>query len=152
MFGYQTRYLLSLILLLPIFMFPTEKVPSSTKTTLTVKITDIRHDSGHLILCLSNEPDEFLTACIQEGKINVNGEKQLSMSFDNLDAGTYAISLFHDTNENGSLDTNFMGIPSEDFGFSNNPSLLFGAPKFKSCAIEVSDVGREIVIKMKKGF
>ena len=40
--------------------------------------------------------------------------------------GEYAIKLFHDENMDGELDSNFLGIPTEDHGFSNNASGTFG--------------------------
>src|SRR5579864_8327859 len=42
--------------------------------------------------------------------------------------GNYAVALFHDENANGHLDTNALGIPTEGYGFSNNPTLYFGPP------------------------
>jgi uncharacterized protein (DUF2141 family) len=42
--------------------------------------------------------------------------------------GFYAVALFHDANDNGHFDTNFAGIPTEGFGFSNNPTLYLGPP------------------------
>ena len=49
---------------------------------------------------------------------------------DDLPAGDYAVSLFHDRNRDGKLNTNFLGIPKEPFGFSNNPRVMFGPPSF----------------------
>ena len=40
----------------------------------------------------------------------------------------YAIKAYHDKNANGELDTNVLGIPVEDYGFSGNASGLFGPP------------------------
>jgi uncharacterized protein (DUF2141 family) len=44
--------------------------------------------------------------------------------------GGYAVSIYHDANGNGHFDQNFLGLPLEGFGFSNNPSTMLGAPKF----------------------
>ena len=62
--------------------------------------------------------------------------------------GKYAISIFQDSNNNTKLDTNFLGIPKEDFGFSNNKIGLFGPPSFKESSIELfSDKSIEIELK-----
>ena len=61
--------------------------------------------------------------------------------FPGLNTGTYAISVFHDENSNGKLDTNFMGIPREGVGASNNAKGHFGPPKFDAAAFQYS-VGR----------
>jgi uncharacterized protein (DUF2141 family) len=47
-----------------------------------------------------------------------------------LPFGEYAIKIYHDENGNDELDTNFLGIPKEGVGFSNNPSARFGEPGF----------------------
>ena len=51
--------------------------------------------------------------------------------------GAYALALFHDSNSNGILDKNFLGIPSERYGFSNNVHPLFSEPSFSSTVIEI---------------
>ena len=53
-----------------------------------------------------------------------------------LPNGDYAVSAFLDQNNNGKLDTK-LGIPSERFGFSNNPVIKFGAPTYGECEIKV---------------
>ena len=54
-----------------------------------------------------------------------------------LAPGRYALSAFHDENDNGELDTNLMGIPSEGYGFGNDASAAFGPPSFKAAAVDV---------------
>ena len=54
------------------------------------------------------------------------GETNLCLSAPS--AGAYAIALYHDENDNRKLDTNFIGIPREGFGFSNNPPIRLGLP------------------------
>ena len=56
-------------------------------------------------------------------------------SFD-IPPGTYAVKLYIDENENGKLDTNFFGIPKEQYGFSNN-TKAFGIPKFEAAAFAI---------------
>lgn len=56
--------------------------------------------------------------------------------FTNLNPGVYAVSTFHDENSNAKLDTNFLGIPKENYGFSNNASQPFGPPSFKEASFE----------------
>jgi len=58
------------------------------------------------------------------------------MTFTGLTAGTYAVSVFHDANVNGKLDT-FVGIPKEGYGFSRNPPFRPRAPRWNEAEIEV---------------
>ena len=54
-----------------------------------------------------------------------------------LPAGSYAVSLFHDENGNGKLDSNPAGIPRERYGFSRDARGHMGAPKFADAAVEL---------------
>ncbi len=67
-------------------------------------------------------------------------------SFD-IPPGTYAIKLHIDENENGELDTNFLGIPKEQYGFSNN-AKAFGIPKFESASFQLNEY-KKISIDLK---
>lgn len=59
-----------------------------------------------------------------------------SCVFQNVAAGRYAVAVWHDTNSNQKLDTNFVGIPKEPVGSSNNAKGQFGPPKFKDAAFD----------------
>ena len=56
---------------------------------------------------------------------------------EDLAPGRYALSAFHDENDNGELDTNLMGIPSEGYGFGNEASAAFGPPSFEAASVDV---------------
>jgi uncharacterized protein (DUF2141 family) len=53
--------------------------------------------------------------------------------------GTWAVLAYQDENDNGKLDRNLIGIPSEKYGFSRDAAGRFGPPKFDEAAIEVGD-------------
>lgn len=54
-----------------------------------------------------------------------------ALVFVDLPAGSYAVSIIYDRDADGELDTNFLGIPTEPFGFSNNATALFGPPSWQ---------------------
>lgn len=62
--------------------------------------------------------------------------------------GTFAITLMHDENENGVMDTNFLGIPIERYGFSKNPRPFLRAPTFKEAAFEVGTAPVNLDVKV----
>ncbi|WP_425638171.1 DUF2141 domain-containing protein [Algoriphagus yeomjeoni] len=66
----------------------------------------------------------------------VNGSSK--KTFTEVPAGKYAIIVFHDHDENGQIRKNKIGYPVDNFGFSNNPSLLFGVPSFEKCSQKVT--------------
>ena len=65
-----------------------------------------------------------------------------------LPAGRYAVNAFHDENNNGELDTNLVGIPSEGYGFANDPSTTFGPPDFEEAAVTVGEASGVVVLTM----
>jgi uncharacterized protein (DUF2141 family) len=76
--------------------------------------------------------------------LNGHGE----CNFTGLRPGTYAISVFHDENSNGKLDTNFLGIPKEGVGASNDAKGHFGPPKFADAAFQFPGGHLELKIAM----
>jgi uncharacterized protein (DUF2141 family) len=68
-----------------------------------------------------------------------------SLHFDGLPPGGYALAVIHDENGNKKLDT-FAGIPREGFGFSRNPPISFGPPRFAAARFTLTgDADRQQV-------
>lgn len=61
----------------------------------------------------------------------------VSVTFESLPLGTYAVSVFHDENEDGEINQGGFGIPLEGFGFSKNPPITTRAPEFSETAVIV---------------
>ncbi|MEO1392534.1 MAG: DUF2141 domain-containing protein [Cyanobacteria bacterium J06634_5] len=74
-------------------------------------------------------------------------EAVLIVTFADIEPGTYAVSVMHDENTDGTLNTGIFGIPTEGFGFSQNPEIGTSAPEFSEAAIVV--VGRETTTQVK---
>jgi uncharacterized protein (DUF2141 family) len=72
-----------------------------------------------------------------------------SVVFTNLKPGTYAVIVFHDANDNGKLDENWLGVPTEGYGFSNDAEGFLGAPSFKNAAVMIESHDRAIAITLK---
>ncbi len=68
------------------------------------------------------------------------------LEFFDVPEGDYALRMFRDINENGKLDTNALGIPSEPYTFSNNARSAFGPPDFNSAKFSVA--GSKTVISV----
>ena len=117
--------------------------------TLTLKVTDIRKDSGHLMITVESTADgwngkqkEAARAPIKA----VNGE--LVYRFENLPPGPCAVQVMHDENDNGKLDSNFLDIPSEGYGFSNNPRVMRRAT-FEETRFALPAAGSEIDVRLR---
>jgi uncharacterized protein (DUF2141 family) len=72
----------------------------------------------------------------------------VTYTFKDLPPGTYALGVFHDENDNGKLDTNFLGVPREGFGFSNNPTFL-RKPTFKESSFEITESLTQVTVRMR---
>jgi uncharacterized protein (DUF2141 family) len=106
--------------------------------TLTVNIDQIKEQSGKLHVALYRSEQSYqqgkdaVAALVKE----VSGDSQ-QLVFTDVAEGQYAIKIMHDANNNGELDRNIMGIPSEGYGFSNNAGQ-FGPASFKDAAFAVA--------------
>jgi len=98
--------------------------------TLTVEFEIAKYSKGKIYVALYSSADSFLKKPIKGTIITVTNGKATA-TFENVAAGTYAVSSFYDKNDNGKLDTNFLGIPKEPTAMSNNAKGSFGPPKFK---------------------
>ena len=67
-----------------------------------------------------------------------------------LKPGTYAVAVIWDQNENGVLDVfGPFKVPTEPYGFSQNPKLKLGPPKFKDCTFVVTETGGTLHVVLK---
>lgn len=114
--------------------------------SLSVEIKGVETVSGNIMVALYNSSETFLEKPFMTKKIEVTGDS-LMFKFDGLSKGNYALSLFQDINNNNKIDVGNMGIPTEKYGFSNNP-FLFGKPDFETCMF-IFDNDSTIVIELK---
>lgn len=106
---------------------------------LNLVVDNIRPVEGNLMIqVLDSEPAfDAETAVPTVAIIQRVDSSSLTFSMD-LPAGDYAIRIFHDVNHNGKLDENFIGMPKEPIGFSNNASYNFGPPGWSESKFELS--------------
>ena len=124
---------------------------AGNSSTLTVKMSGFRSDAGVAQVLLFRGKDGFpkdykKTYQVISSSITNGVSKAV---FSGLSAGSYAVSVLHDENWSGKMDTNWVGIPKEGVGTSNNASVLFGPPSYKVSSFEVDAATKTISIKMK---
>jgi len=103
---------------------------SAQNVKLTVAVSGLKNNSGTVKVGLYNSDGTFLKTTYKSVASKIKDNKAM-VTFDNLPAGEYAISTYHDENNNGKLDKNMMGIPSEDYAASNNAKGFMGPPAYK---------------------
>ncbi len=105
---------------------------------IIVNMSNFDSNDGKVLVGLYDSETNWLSKRIM-GDIVKLENKQCQVVFKNVPEGTYAVSIFHDENDNNKLDTNFLGIPKEDTGCSNNAPARFGPPKWKDAKFEVKN-------------
>ena len=120
---------------------------STCTVTIKVDMSGFVNDRGVSRVAVYLNPSHFNDPeyAVAKGAIDINDLKaswqvELRMAVQpeqsNEDLTRIAVCAYHDENENSTLDKNSFGIPSERYGFSNNPKRGFGPPKFNEAAIE----------------
>lgn len=127
-------------LILAISMLITSLVFSQPKATQDIVINILNFDSnqGKVFIGLYDTEENFLKVSVK-GLIAKVEYNKCSVTLKDIPVGVYAISVYHDENDNGNLDTNFLGIPKEDTGCSNNAPARFGPPKWEDAKFEVKN-------------
>ena len=111
-----------------------ETVLSQNKNcSLSIKISNIKSNKGEIALRLTSSTED-----VAIGRIAGIYDEACVIKIDSLCSGIYSISYFHDENSNDKLDTNWMGIPAEGYGFSNNAHSKFGSPSIKEREFEIN--------------
>ncbi len=104
--------------------------------SIHLQITGIENTDGVVRIGLYNSEKAFLEEKKETGGAVIDILKpKVSYVFDNLYSGSYAIAVWHDENNNQKLDTNILGMPIENYGFSNNKFGTFGPPDFDEVAV-----------------
>jgi uncharacterized protein (DUF2141 family) len=109
---------------------------------LTIEVSGITPDRGRIYVAVYDRADSFPTSGRQlVGQVLDPTARHLTAHFKDLPPGQYAAVAYQDSNGNGKLDKNFLGIPQEPYGFSNRARGSVGPPKFSEAAITLSPDG-----------
>jgi uncharacterized protein (DUF2141 family) len=134
---------------------------SAHAADLKVTLRDVRSDDGAVMIGLYDDPVGFVAA-IKDSTKNARLNEPTrrvgvsmratagfqSIVFTDLPPGRYAIIAFHDENDNGRLDENALGLPTEGYGFSNDARGLLSAPSFDAAAITMGAADMSIAISL----
>jgi len=132
---------LSIIVLLLVAFRPSEK------ETLKITITNVKINSGDVVVEIYNDKSNWLK--IPFRKLSIPSTQNVQTASFEVPYGNYAVTVYQDKNKNGEADMNFIGIPIELVGFGNNYKP-FGEPKFKSSTIEFGKTSKSHEIKLYK--
>ncbi|WP_198559795.1 DUF2141 domain-containing protein [Colwellia sp. 12G3] len=105
---------------------------------LTINISDVNQGKGHVMVGLYSGSEAFSQGKASFGSRVKADKTQEQVVFKDLPAGEYAIKIYQDENSNQKLDFNFIGIPKEGYGFSNNVGR-FGSPNYQEAKFTVKE-------------
>lgn len=133
---------------------PFRSLPAQTAetATLTVRVTGARNSKGKIGVTLFQNaqgfPDDTLKAFRQQS-VEIDAKTMSAqVTFKDLAQGTYAVSVLHDENGNGKMDKNFVGIPKEGYGASNNPKKKRRAPTFDEAKFSLNSSEQTVEITL----
>lgn len=118
----------------------------SQNSTLTVSVSSIKNNTGTLIAELYNSKEKFLKASFKTVSSAIKSNAA-SITFTGIPKGEYTVLVFHDENNNGKLDKNFIGMPKEPVACSNNAKGFMGPPKYDDAKFSIT-TDTKINIKM----
>ena len=105
---------------------------------LVLKVDEITAKKGVMMVALFNSEETYSSdkQTFSGQKVLVNANT-ITINFGDVPSGDYAIKLYQDENENGVIDKNVVGMPTEGYGFSNNGGAM-GQPKFEAAKFSVN--------------
>jgi uncharacterized protein (DUF2141 family) len=116
-----------------------------------IKVTNLDNKTGKLYIGWYTEASTFMkpkkTALVKI--IPVKDQAEITVDFEKVPGGTYAISTFLDENGNEDLDLSVVGKPKEKYGFSNNVTPAMRPADFEEAAFTVNGENKTLIIKLK---
>ena len=111
----------------------------ATSTKLTVEADEASGGMGAVKVAVWRNDKTFLKGEPYRSAFIEMKDGRAAVTFADLEPGEYAVSAFHDKNNNGRLDTNLAGKPTEPYGFSNDAKGTFGPPKFEKARFSINN-------------
>ena len=119
------------------------------KGDLVVTLENIKTTEGMIWLALYDSEESLFVRdnSILKG-IKVENIGKITVKMDNILFGTYALAIFHDVDNNGKLDQNVFGIPTEPYAFARKPKSKWRAPRYKELIFDFSEQDQSIRTKL----
>lgn len=119
--------------------------------TLTVQVKNVQQIQGCIRMAVYNDEHSFPseTRSFRGAYLPLKPGTKAQLDCE-LPFGQYAIAVYHDQNNNGKMDKNALGIPTEPYAFSNNVRVKWRAPRFREAAFGFNAVQQEITVVLNK--
>ena len=121
---------------------------------LRIEVSNLHSDGGSVYCALYAEPGTGFPTDQSKAKASVKAvikDRQSLCEFADLGPGVYAVTVLHDENGNGKMDTDWMGIPKEGYGATRDAKGFMGPPKFKDAAFTYKGGALTMQVRVKYG-
>jgi uncharacterized protein (DUF2141 family) len=113
---------------------------------LTITVQNLKNNNGLLTVELYNSKEKFLKTAYKSDSVAIKSNTAL-VTFIGIPKAEYTVMVYHDENNNGKLDKNFIGMPKEPVACSNNAKGFMGPPKYEDVKFTIT-ADKKINIKM----
>jgi uncharacterized protein (DUF2141 family) len=113
-------------------MIAIASIAAQAQNTLSIKITELEANTGTVYISLMDANEKQ----VQQAKGTVS-DGVCTVKFSNVEQGKYAVTYYHDANDNGKLDTGMFGKPVEGYGYSNDARGFMGPADFEDQIFEI---------------
>ena len=121
---------------------------SAHASDLTIRIDGVASADGDVKIALYNSADTFLAKPLRGVQAPAHaGTVEVKVA--DLPPGDYAFAVYHDANGNGKMDRNMVGMPTEDYAFSNNAMGKRGAPRYEDARIALPAEGATATVSLR---
>ena len=120
----------------------------ASAATLDVTVTNVRSAAGHVLIAVCDQSTFLQPTCRYHARAPA-AAGSVTVRLDDVPPGVYAAQAYQDENDNGKLDRNFLGIPTEGMGFSNDAPMKFGPPAFPAAAFTLRASGGQITFVLR---
>ena len=136
---------LALIITFLLSSFMSQAQTEAKGQIITVTIENIKNTNGKVLTSLHNAETFMKGIGLESSETKIEGDT-VTMTYQNILPGEYAIMVVHDENDNKQMDFELNGMPKEDYGMSNNP-MLYGPPTFEAAKFVLSNEDLNIKIR-----
>jgi uncharacterized protein (DUF2141 family) len=121
---------------------------AANAANVKVTVENVPNSRGEVHVDLCTEATFLGKDCPYDAAVPAR-RGRVTVTVPNVPPGRYAAVGYHDQNANHDLDLNALGMPTERYGFSNDPPMLMGPPLFKDSAFDVTDKDVEVKLRLK---
>lgn len=137
---------INFMFLISFFFFSVIFCFAQTNGNIKIDVLRLKSNKGKVkVLLYANSTDYKKEKVYKELYLTITSSSAIG-EFKDIPIGNYGIMVYHDENSNGKMDTNFIGMPKEGIGYSNDAAGKMGPPEFDLVKFGLSKNGIQCII------